>query len=225
MARAPSTDVDMSKIPQAIIMLENKETKKAVCEFIGIPYNTTRLQKLIDTFIEDKNREAEQRKKRRGTAITSIEITNMIEAYLLDNEPISVIAKRFYRSEALIKYTLERNGVLFKAKSTPNPMKPSMLPEECIQEEFHVGETVWVPGYNCVGEIMKHHGDGAYRIYLLDASQHRYVNYMWWDIGSLKHIQALGVDLSKLQNILGKEERNALMREALKKVKQQKRED
>lgn len=223
MARAPVLDYDKKKIPQVIKMLEENETKKAACEFLGIKYNVTRLQKIIEDYETEKERDTTMRAKRRGTPISDLERVNMIEAYLLNDDPIAAIAARFYRSPQLVSLTLERAGVLIKC--SPDPLNPSLLPEECIQEEFSIGEIVWVPGYNCTGEIKKSHGNGGYRIYLLDPTQHRNVNYMWWDIGSLRHIQALGVNITQLTNVMGVTEIRELLGEALRKAKQQKRED
>ena len=223
MARAPIIDYDKKKIPQAIQMLEDGETKKAICDFLGIKYNVTRLQKIIDEFIEEKERDTTMRAKRRGTPISDNEKVSMIEAYLINDDPISAIASRFYRSEQLVKLTLERAGVLIKCSA--DPLNPALIPEECIKETFNLGEIVWVPGYGCIGEIKKDYGNGGYRIYLLDPTQHRNVNYMWWDIGSLRHIQALGVNISQMSGVMGTTEIRELLGEALRKAKQQKREE
>ncbi|QKN84730.1 helicase [Vibrio phage River4] len=60
------------------------------------------------------------------------------------------------------------------------------------------GEIVWLPGYQCLAEVVKEvpsKQGKAYRLYLLDADRHQYVNVMYWDIGSLRHLEKLGVDI------------------------------
>ncbi|AUG85076.1 helicase [Vibrio phage Ceto] len=61
------------------------------------------------------------------------------------------------------------------------------------------GEVVWLPGYQCLAEVIKEvpsKQGKAYRLYLLDDNRHQYVNIMYWDIGSLRHLEQLGVNIS-----------------------------
>ncbi|BBL19281.1 D2 protein [Vibrio phage KIT04] len=63
----------------------------------------------------------------------------------------------------------------------------------------HKGEVVWLPGYQCLAEVIKEipsKQGKAYRLYLLDPDRHQYVNIMYWDIGSLRHLEQLGVNIS-----------------------------
>ena len=89
MARA--TEVDSKKIPTAIQMLEGGSTKKDVCAFLGMAYNTTRLGVLIEEYLNGVERDKEQRKKRRGKPISQDEVVNIVEAYFADDS-ISDIA-------------------------------------------------------------------------------------------------------------------------------------
>ena len=54
MARTNKTEIQESKIRQAIWMLKVNKTKKQVCEHLGIAYNTKRLDTIIQDF-HDKN--------------------------------------------------------------------------------------------------------------------------------------------------------------------------
>lgn len=61
------------------------------------------------------------------------------------------------------------------------------------------GEVVWLPGYQCLAEVVKEVPSSqgkAYQLYLLDPERHQYVNIMYWDIGSLRHLEALGVNIT-----------------------------
>lgn len=62
------------------------------------------------------------------------------------------------------------------------------------------GEVVWLPGYQCLAEVVrevptKQEGK-AYQLYLLEQDHHQFVNVMYWDIGSLRHLEELGAKLS-----------------------------
>ena len=56
-------EITEAKIRQAIWMLKAKKTKKAVCEHLGIAYNTKRLDQIIKDFHEKLEREAELKKE------------------------------------------------------------------------------------------------------------------------------------------------------------------
>lgn len=61
------------------------------------------------------------------------------------------------------------------------------------------GEVVWLPGYQCLAEVVKEvpsKQGKAYRLYLLDPDRHQFVNIMYWDIGSLRHLEELGVNIT-----------------------------
>ena len=60
---AKPTDISEAKIRQAIWMIKAKKTKKAVCEHLGIAYNTKRLDAIIQEFHDKQKREAELKKK------------------------------------------------------------------------------------------------------------------------------------------------------------------
>lgn len=219
MARQPTTSIDTKKIPEAIAMLDNGATKKAVCAFLGIAYNTTRLQTEIDDYLSGVERSKEQRRKRRGKPISKDELVNMIEAYLINNDSIAAIGERYYRSTALVTATLNSVGALLKSNKAADPLHPTEVPEQAIAETFEIGERVWNTQYGCIAEIKKELPNGVYRMYLLDSAQHRYVHAYNYDIASLKHLEVLGVDTSRLGNIMSRDEIITLINEALIKAK------
>jgi hypothetical protein len=212
MARA--TEVDSKKIPTAIQMLDDGATKKDVCAFLGMAYNTTRLGVLIEEYLSGVERDKEQRKKRRGKPISQDEVVNIVEAYFADDS-ISDIANRFYRSEVMIKAVLEKHGALLRDNKA-DPLNPSFLPDNAVAESFEIGEHVWVAAYNCVGEIRAKCGEEGYRVYLLDRDNHRYTNQYTYDLGSLRHLQDLGVDTKRFGSFMGREEVVTLLNEAVR---------
>lgn len=213
MARQPTTSIDTKKIPEAIKMLDSGSTKKDVCAFLGMSYNTSRLASLIEDYLSGVERSKEQRRKRRGKPMSQDEIVNVIEAYFADDS-ITDIANRFYRSEAMIKAVLEANGAMLR-DSKADPLNPSILPENAVAESFEIGEHVWVAAYSCVGEIKAKCGENGYRVYLLDRDNHRYTNQYTYDLGSLKHLELLGVDVTKLGSVMPRDEVISLLNEAV----------
>lgn len=224
MAPRQKAEISDEQFKAAATALEAGATKKAACEILGIPYNTTRLTSLLENFAKAKEVETRLRKAKRGTPITDQEMVTTLEMYF-DDESLESISKRMHRSLPLIKFKLEQSGAMLKSRSTVNPASPPMIPEECLQENFELKEKVWVAGYNCLGEIDKRldqEGDAVYRVYLLDRHNHRYVYYPWYELGSLRHLSTIGLNIDKLGSIMGKEERDMLLREALTKAKMQK---
>ena len=61
-----ATEISETKIRQAIWMLKANKTKKAICEHLGIAYNTKRLDILIQDFKDREIRLKELRKKARS---------------------------------------------------------------------------------------------------------------------------------------------------------------
>ena len=214
MARQPRTEVDDKKIPAAIQMLDEGSTKKDVCAFLGIAYNTARLGTLIEEYLSGVERDKEQRRKRRGKPVSQDEVVNVIEAYFSDDS-ISDIANRFYRSEVMIKSILEKHGALLRDNKA-DPLNPSLLPDNAVAESFEIGELVWSAAYSCVAEIKAKCGEDGYRIYLLDRDNHRYSNQYTYDLGSLKHLESLGVNITKLGSIMPRDEVVALLNEAVR---------
>ena len=220
MARQPRTEVDDKKIPAAIQMLDEGSTKKDVCAFLGIAYNTARLGTLIEEYISGVERNKEQRRLRRGKPVSQDEVVNAIEAYM-SGDSISDIANRFYRSEVMIKSILEKHGALLRDNKA-DPLNPSFLPDNAVAESFEIGELVWSAAYSCVAEIKAKCGEDGYRIYLLDRDNHRYSNQYTYDLGSLKHLESLGVNITKLGSIMPRDEVVALLNEAVRNANKNK---
>lgn len=226
MARAPIEKPSDELIDAAAKALQDGSTKKAACEIMGIKYNTTRLDKLIAERYEDIDRTARLKKQVRGRAPQTAEIADWAKSYF-DGDSMSEIAKYAYRSVAVVKRELDKAGVLIKEGSA-YPLDPSPLPEICYSEEFSKGERVWVPGYNCIGEINKEvptkTGFKGYQVYLLDGERAgMYVHYSSFELGSLRHLKELNIDVDSMGTYMKKEDRNALLGEALRKSRMRSR--
>uniref|UniRef100_A0AAU8EDB8 Helicase n=3 Tax=unclassified bacterial viruses TaxID=12333 RepID=A0AAU8EDB8_9VIRU len=204
------------KFKEAIQWLEEGKTKKGACEILGVASNST-MERLIEEWKDNQRVSAEMRKKKRGTKIEGAELANVIDSYL-SGDSFEAIAERFYRSANMIRMVLSAHGALLRVNGEVDPLFPPAIPEESMKEVFEVGEHVWIPGYQCIGEIKKALDNpvGAYRIYLLSESKQQYVNYMYWDIASVKHLEALGVDIKALGFKWGKEDVAELVNNAVK---------
>ena len=103
------TDANVQKVID-LLDADSPITKKEACEILNIRYNTTRLQKIIDDYLEVSAYRDQRKSQNRGKGATRAEITQVIEEYL-DGHNISDISKRMYRSPAFCKAILERVGV------------------------------------------------------------------------------------------------------------------
>ena len=222
MARGPKQDYNEALIPQVIKLLEDGATKKAACVTLGIAYNTKRLADILDKYGADKERDTARRKLKRGTPIEGVELESLIEGYL-NGTSLADLSKRLCRPTEALRMALWRCGALLKTQEKPDPLWPSQMPDECYKnseaDEFDIGQLVWVAGYGCLGEIRKYHGNGQYRVYLMDSERHRNVNQMWWDLGSLKHLEALGVNLKSLTTSMSGDEIREILYETMRKAR------
>lgn len=211
-----ANSISDEKFKEAIQWLTDGKTKKGACEILGVASNST-MERLIEEWQDNQRVSAEMRKKKRGTKIEGPELANVIDAYL-SGDSYEAIAERFYRSVNMVKMVLSQNGALLRVNGEVNPLLPPPIPDEAMKEVFEVGEHVWVPGYQCIGEIKKALDNpvGAYRVYLLSEAKQQYVNYMYWDLASVSHLVALGVDIKSLGFKWGKEDVAELVNEAVK---------
>ena len=232
MARAKKPEISEATYE---LVIETRDagnvTKKRLCEMLGIAYNTKRLDTLLEDFEAEKEHRKAMMKKMRTKSISEQDVAGFVEDYLT-GESLVEIAKRSYRSPALIRRRLEMAGVWgLRFQETPNPLDPHLVPDECMSETFEVGQKVWVPGYRCLGEVKNIYtnqpdGVDAYRVYLL-SERERNVTFKAYNLGSLVHIEKLGVNLASLSNTMAKDDvtitLNETMRAARKTANKDKR--
>ena len=182
-----------SRIETAISMLEpsNPETKPAskkdVCAFLGIAYNTARLDSIIKEYKEKKARDAAKRKEKRGTPATPEEVRYCLQAYLVEGLAISNIADTLYRSTEFVNLVLSQSGVTFRPVSH-DYFKPSVISDADARDRFSIGEVVYNSRYNvnCIikGETEHPKYGYVYKVWLLgDYQQFAYTAV--YDLGSL----------------------------------------
>ena len=151
------TDANVQKVID-LLDADSPITKKEACEILNIRYNTTRLQKIIDDYLEVASYRDKRKSQNRGKGATRAEITQVIEEYL-EGHTISDISKRMYRSPAFCRAILDRVGVPPKLTKEEHSKcykhKYAMLPEECVKYSFEEGEVVWAVRENKMAKVMR----------------------------------------------------------------------
>tara|TARA_B100000470_G_C19783918_1_gene389008 strand:- start:1113 stop:1763 length:651 start_codon:yes stop_codon:yes gene_type:complete len=202
-----SEKLDSSNIRKVISLLEsdNPITKKEACSILRISYNTTRLGNIITGFQEREATTKRLRAKNYGKPATEQETITSIERYL-DGEPLYKIAESLFRSSAFIKGIMVRNNVPVRT-TNHSYFRPQLLPDEVLSEDYELGELVWSTEYNHTARIsVRQDRDDVnypcYGIWVLgEYYRHAYVS--WYELGSLRHLQQLGVKINDEIPILG----------------------
>lgn len=177
-----------------LLSQEKPITKKAACDILGITYNTTRLATLIEEYSAKKLFEKEQRDKKKYKPASEEEIGFAVSAYL-SGTPVSEVAKRLYRSDSFVNSILTKVGCP-RRNAAYSYWQPELLPEECVREEFKVGDKVYAARYESLATIRGIIDNGkekAYLIYLEDEDWHRYAYQPSWELGHLEHLTKHGI--------------------------------
>jgi transposase len=159
---------------QHVIELLNDEkpiTKKEACSILNISYNTTRLNKIIEDHLDTVAYRERRKSQNKGRGATEMEIKQVVNFYL-DGANVSDIAKGLYRSPAFIKAIIDRVGIPQKLAQTDyEGRRNAMLPEQCVADEFEVGEKIWAVRQNYPALVEKElrpeqAEERGYRLYL-----------------------------------------------------------
>ena len=143
-----------SNINHVISLLEADKpiTKKEACAILNISYNTTRLAKIINDHNETKAYREERKNRNKGKAATDYEIKEAVTMYL-KGENVTTIAQSLFRSAGFVRAILDRLGVPTKPSSVEERVSTGYLPDNCIAEEFEVGELAWSAKYHTIVQI------------------------------------------------------------------------
>jgi len=117
---------------------ESPITKKEACEMLHINYNTPRLSKIIKNYREEIAYRQKRMDRNRGKPATDIEKQEIILQYLTGMS-VTDIAKGMYRSTPFIKSFIDNTGVPTRVAEG----EEFIVPDECVKEEFKIGEWVW----------------------------------------------------------------------------------
>jgi hypothetical protein len=151
MARINKTEIQESKIRQAIWMLKVNKTKKQVCEHVGIAYNTKRLDTLIQDF-HDRNTRIAQLKAQARKKIFTLEDKKTIAQGYLNGEPQSKLAEQFFISAAKIKKILIEMNVPLRARGKNKAANVEHVVQD-LELRFAKGEKVFLAKENCFATV------------------------------------------------------------------------
>ena len=202
-----------TNIQHVIELLKDEKpiTKKEACSILNISYNTTRLNKIIEDHQETVAYRERRKAQNKGKGATEMEIKQVVNFYL-DGSNISDIAKSLYRSPAFIKAIIDRVGIPQKLAMTDyEGRKNAILPEQCVAEEFEVGEKIWAVRQNYPAIVQREvqeekaeeRGYKIYLCYTIECSQDdlkdtyfphltyagKYYPLASYDMGKLNHLQ------------------------------------
>lgn len=191
-----SEKLDDASMERVIKLLEEKGTKKAACQILNISYNTTRLDRLIETYKEKKVKDAERRLEKRGKPASKEEASFIITEYL-EGATVDSISKSLFRGVQFVHNILEFYGIP-KRNSSPDYFHPALIPEISMAESFEPGEIVYAARYDSLAKVVKEvacPSGKTYRIYLKSERFREFAYQPVWELASLKHLRAEGIIL------------------------------
>ena len=171
MAKAPTQDIPEAKIRNAIWYLKTGKTKKFVCEFIGIAYNTKKLDSLIEEFHRKNEREAELKKAAKTKVFTQKEKESIAKQYLA-GEAQSTLAKQYYISPQRIKTILMEMNTPIRGRGKNSEAKVDHIVQD-LEVKFKPGDKVFLAKYNCFAVV--HQVFDEEYIEYLESGRQRYV--------------------------------------------------
>jgi hypothetical protein len=171
MAKAPTVEISEAKIRNAIWYLKTGKTKKFVTEFLGMSYNTKKLDSLIEDFHKRIDREAELKKAAKTKIFTKAEKESIAKQYLA-GEAQSVLAKQYFISPQRIKNILIETNTPIRGRGKNSEGKVDHIVQD-LEVKLKPGDKVFIAKYNCFATVHKVY-DEDYLEYLENGRQ-RYV--------------------------------------------------
>ena len=155
-------DIQEADLRVALWMSNSGKTKKSICEYLKIKYNTARLTKILNLFKDALVNEEEQRKAAKKKIFTSEEKDIIAKRYLEVNS-MAKVAEEYYVSAARIKAILVEKQVPIKSRKT-------VLVDHIHQDldaAFAVGDTVFSKIHKAKCKVSRKY-DEEYVEYLKD---------------------------------------------------------
>ena len=151
MAKAPTVEIPEAKIRQIIWMLKSGKTKKACCEHISIPYNTKKLDTIIEDFHKRLEREAELKKAAKTKIFTKQEKESIAKQYLA-GEAQSALAEQYFISPQRIKNILMETNTPIRGRGKNSEAKVDHIVQD-LESKFKAGDKVFFAKYNCFAQV------------------------------------------------------------------------
>lgn len=152
-AKKKVIDLSESKIRIAKWMVKENKTKKSICEYLGITYNTKKLEELLSDFDNKLVRTAELKEKAKLKVFTDEEQKFICKEYM-GGKAISVLAEEYYVSSPRIKAILLTNNVPIRSRSKHAPAQVDHI-KLSIDREYNKKDAVFIASHNCIGEIIE----------------------------------------------------------------------
>ena len=171
MARKASIEIPEAKIRQCIWMLKTKKTKKACCEHLGIPYNTKKLDSIIEEFHKNIEREERLKKAARTKIFTEAEKSRIAKEYL-NGATQSGLAKDYYISPQKIKKILIETNTPIRGRGKNSTATVEHITQD-LEVKFKKNDKVFLAKHNCFA-IVDAVFDEDY-IEFLESGRQRYV--------------------------------------------------
>lgn len=201
-SKTEATTLTDDRILHVIEMLESTApdakpySKKDACTYLGIAYNTTRLDSILKEYKEKKALEATRRKERRGKPASPEEVRFCIESYLVEGMPITSIANALYRSIDFVNLVLEQSDVTTRPISH-DYFHPTVISDTDCRDRFKIGDVVYNARYNtnCIikdESLHPVHGY-VYKVWLLGDHQ-QFAFTAHYDLGSLDILKRVALN-------------------------------
>lgn len=153
MAGKQKLEIPEAKIRQVIWMLKVGKTKKECCSFLGIAYNTKRLETIIEDFRKDQEKQEELKKQARSKPIEE-ETKNYIVASYQEGTAMSVLAEKLFLTPQKIKQVLIEKNVPIRGRSKKAGAKVDHVIQD-LDRKFVIGERVFIARTNEFGLVKK----------------------------------------------------------------------
>lgn len=213
--------IEDEKFQEAIRHLDQGGTKKKACEILGIKYNTKRLGTLIEDYERSREASKRLRAKKRKEALSKEDLAGITLDYLR-GDSFADLSDNYFRSVETIKYHLNKHGLMMRHIGTVDRLDPPELPEESMADSFGPGDFVWAAKYNCVAKVVREVKSPQCKAYLIRVISEGIVQFSAqpvYELGCLKHVEALGVNLANLvisDNLLSDETIQQKINEAVR---------
>ena len=186
----PGEDFSSEKVEAVISMLDNGETKKSCCNFLGMNYSTTRLAKIIEEHNDKQELQENLRKSLRNKPLDKQDIIYICQEYL-NGEALVVISDNIYRSTNVVKNVLRKYSIPLRNASN-NYFNPVYIDSDEVIN-YVSGDLVFSAKYNTLAEIVKEIKPDIYRIIVFGTNQ-QYALQPEYELADLRKVQKdLGV--------------------------------
>ena len=188
---------------KAIEWLEGGGTKVGACDILGVKSNSV-MSRLVEEYLDKKEVDRVQRSRKRKLAVSKDEVVIWITDYI-NGFGLQELSDTHFRSTDVIREHLEKNGAMLRTHGKIDPLHPPLMPDQCISESFEDGQYVWSAKYGCIAQI-KGKYKNAYRIQVLGNGLQEQSYQSPVELGCLKHLEELGVNLAAFEDYMKLEE-------------------